>query len=95
MVQPWRGSITAAIAALQALRKSVSSLINCVGVGTDSALGQVREYFAAKHDDAFDSVIKDQEEQSLFYYRLKEIRDEKVETRGDYFECQRLRISLP
>ena len=63
--------------------------INCVGVGTDSALGQVREFFAAKHDDAFDNVIKDQEEQSLFYYRLKELRDEKIETRGDYFECQR------
>ena len=64
-------------------------LVNCVGVGTDSALGVVREYFAAKHDDAFDSVIKDQEEQSPFYYRLKEIVDVPFETKGHYYECQR------
>ena len=63
-------------------------LVNCVGVGTDSALGVVREYFAAKHDDAFDSVIKDQEEQSPFHYRLKEIVDVPFETKGHYYECQ-------
>ena len=63
-------------------------LVNCVGVGTDSALGIVREYFAAKHDDAFDNVIKDQEEQSPFHYRLKEIREMPFETKGYYYECQ-------
>ena len=75
-------------ASAQLAAEECLQLPNCVGIGTDSALGQVREFFAAKHKDTFDSVIKDQEEQSLFYYRLKELRDHPVSTKGYYFECQ-------
>ena len=63
--------------------------INCVGVGTESTNNVVQHYFAAKHDDAFDNVIKDQEEQSLFYYRKKLLLEKEYKTYGYYFECQR------
>ena len=63
--------------------------INCVGIGTESTNNVVQHYFAAKHDDAFDNVIKDQEEQSLFYYRKKILKEKEYETYGYYFECQR------
>ena len=62
--------------------------INCIGIATESTMGVVQHYFAARHDEAFRDIIKDQEEQSLFYYRKKVLIDRSYDTVGYYMECQ-------
>jgi hypothetical protein len=63
--------------------------INCIGIATESTMGLVQHYFAARHDEAFRDIIKDQEEQSLFYYRKKVLVDQSYDTVGYYMECQK------